>query len=195
MFSSKLKIFTDFDGTVTTNDTWIEMGNVFIKNKSAWNLVISDFESGKIGARECFRKECSLIENFDIGIFNKIIDSQKIVTGFREFYGFCNERNIKLTILSEGLDYYISRILKNHNLEIPFYSNTMILSDDGKSFTIEFPYSDSDCNRCGTSKRNLLMNLTSDEEVSVFIGDGFSDTCVVHYADIVFAKKSLASYC
>lgn len=39
------------------------------------------------------------------------------------------------------------------------------------------------------------MNSTSDDEISVFIGDGFSDTCVVNYTDIVFAKKSLASYC
>jgi 2-hydroxy-3-keto-5-methylthiopentenyl-1-phosphate phosphatase len=39
------------------------------------------------------------------------------------------------------------------------------------------------------------MNKTADCEISVFIGDGFSDACVVNYADIVFAKKSLASYC
>ena len=39
------------------------------------------------------------------------------------------------------------------------------------------------------------MNSTGDDEISVFIGDGFSDACVVNYADIVFAKKSLASYC
>lgn len=39
------------------------------------------------------------------------------------------------------------------------------------------------------------MNSTADDEISVFIGDGFSDACVVNYADIVFAKKSLASYC
>lgn len=171
------------------------MGNEFIRNKSQWAQIISDFESGKIGARECFRRECSLIENFDIDVFNKIIDSQQIVTGFKDFCGFCHENKIQLTILSEGLDYYIERILKNHMLDIQFYCNKMLLSDDKRSFKVEFPYADSDCLRCGTSKRNVLMNLTSDDEISVFIGDGFSDTCVVHYADMVFAKKSLASYC
>jgi 2-hydroxy-3-keto-5-methylthiopentenyl-1-phosphate phosphatase len=70
-----------------------------------------------------------------------------------------------------------------------------VLHEDKKSFHLEFPFSDSDCTKCGTSKRNLLMNMTGDDEISVFIGDGFSDACVVNYADIVFAKKSLASYC
>jgi 2-hydroxy-3-keto-5-methylthiopentenyl-1-phosphate phosphatase len=37
--------------------------------------------------------------------------------------------------------------------------------------------------------------MTAEDEISVFIGDGFSDACVVNYADVVFAKKSLASYC
>ena len=47
------------------------------------------------------------------------------------------------------------------------------------------------------SKRNILINNTNDldNEVSVFIGDGISDFCASNYADIVFAKKRLASYC
>ena len=33
------------------------------------------------------------------------------------------------------------------------------------------------------------------KEISVFIGDGVSDFCVSSYADVVFAKHKLASYC
>jgi 2-hydroxy-3-keto-5-methylthiopentenyl-1-phosphate phosphatase len=47
------------------------------------------------------------------------------------------------------------------------------------------------------SKRNVLISNTNDlnNEVSVYIGDGVSDFCVSHYADVVFAKKTLASHC
>jgi len=47
------------------------------------------------------------------------------------------------------------------------------------------------------SKRNVLINNTNDldGEVSVYIGDGVTDYCAVNYADIVFAKDKLASYC
>jgi 2,3-diketo-5-methylthio-1-phosphopentane phosphatase len=191
----KIKIFCDFDGTITVYDVWMEMGEVFIKDKTKWAEVIRQFENQEIGARECFIKECALLENFDFDIFNGIIDKQKLDPQFIQFNNFCREKNIPLFILSEGMDYYISRVLKNNGLNIPFYSNRIVPAEDNKSFRLEFPYSDSDCTRCGTSKRNILMNKTSDDEISVFIGDGFSDACVVHYADMVFAKKSLASYC
>ncbi|HJY62732.1 MAG TPA: HAD-IB family phosphatase [Ignavibacteria bacterium] len=195
MINNKLKIFSDFDGTITIYDTWMEIGEYFIKDKESWAGVIKEFEEQKIGARECFLRECSLIENFDFEKFNEIIDNQKIDPKFKQFSEYCGQNGIVLTILSEGMDYYLNRILKNHGINLPSYSNRFVLHDNKKSFHLEFPYSDSDCTKCGTSKRNLLMNMTGDDEVSVFIGDGFSDACVVNYADIVFAKKSLASYC
>lgn len=191
----KLKIFSDFDGTITLYDTWIEMGERFIHDKLKWAEVIKSFEEQKIGARECFLKECSLIVDFDLVEFNRIIDSQRLDPMFLQFVEFCRVRNLPLMILSEGMDYYISRILKNNGLNIPFYANRIVFSADMKSIGLEFPNSDSDCTKCGTSKRNILMNNTADDEISVFIGDGFSDACAVNYADIVFAKKSLASYC
>ena len=191
----KLKIFCDFDGTTAINDTWIEMGEYFINDKEKWAEVIKDFEELKIGARECFIRECNLIENFDFDMFNEIIDRQKLDDTFIGFKNFCNANSFPIAILSEGMDYYISRVLANNNLDIPYYCNRFVLSEDKKNFTLEFPYSDSECTRCGCSKRNLLLTMTGDDEISVFIGDGFSDVCVSHYADIVFAKKSLASYC
>ncbi len=195
MDQSKLKIFSDFDGTITLYDTWIEMGEYFIRDKQKWAETIRNFEEQKIGARECFLQECSLIVDFDLDEFNRIIDSQRLDPMFLQFVEFCRVRNLPLMILSEGMDYYINRILVNNNLNIPFYANRIVFSPDKKSIGLEFPNADSDCTKCGTSKRNILMNNTADDEISVFIGDGFSDACAVNYADVVFAKKSLASYC
>lgn len=171
------------------------MGEFFIKDKEKWSAIIRDFEDQKIGARECFLKECALVEDFDITEFKRIIDAQRLDPMFEKFVEFCNKNRLPLTILSEGMDYYIGRILRNHGIDLPYYSNKLTISADGKSIGLEFPYSDSDCTKCGTSKRNILMNMCADDDISVFIGDGFSDACVVNYADIVFAKKSLASYC
>lgn len=195
MDQSKLKIFSDFDGTITLYDTWIEMGEYFIRDKQKWAETIRNFEEQKIGARECFLQECSLIVDFDLDEFNRIIDSQRLDPMFLQFVEFCRVRNLPLMILSEGMDYYINRILVNNNLNIPFYANRIVFSPDKKSIGLEFPNADSDCTKCGTSKRNILMNNTADDEISVFIGDGFSDACAVNYADVIFAKKSLASYC
>lgn len=191
----KLKIFCDFDGTITSKDVWIESGEYFIKKKDEWQAVIKRFENQDIGARECFLNECSLIEDFNIPRFDEIIDNISLDSKFNDFYKFCIVNSFPLTILSEGMDYYISRILNNNGLEIPFYSNKFVYPAGGNKVGLEFPYSDSECTKCGCCKRNLLLNMTGDDEISVLIGDGFSDTCVAQYADMVFAKSSLASYC
>lgn len=40
-----------------------------------------------------------------------------------------------------------------------------------------------------------MLTRSNDDQVIVYIGDGISDRCPVQYADIVFAKDSLVSYC
>lgn len=195
MNKPKIRIFCDFDGTITLYDAWIEMCDMFITNREEWARNTKQYVEGKIGNQEVFLKDCSLITSFDIQKYNTMLDKQRIDPGFSNFYRFCKDNMIPLTILSEGMDYAISRILKNNKLEIPFYSNKMVFTEDKSFFTVEFPYADADCIKCGISKRNMLMNMTADDEVSVYIGDGLSDIYVVHYADIVFAKKTLASYC
>lgn len=196
---SKIKIFCDFDGTITLNDVWMAIGNYFIRDRKTWKRVIADFESQLIGARECLLKEVSLVENFDTDKFNEIIDGQPIDGTFKPFLKFCKYNSIPVVILSDGMDYYIERILRKNGIEIEYYSNHCEVETDRNvcptGLSLTFPYSDSECTKCGCCKRNFILNLTTDDEVSVLIGDGYSDVCPVKYADIVFAKKSLASYC
>lgn len=190
-----LKIFCDFDGTITYQDVWLEIGNYFIEDKKKWQEVISSFENREIGSRECFLREISLLRNFSKEKLDEIIDKQIIDHYFLDFVKFCTEKNLELILLSEGVDYYIRRILLNNGLDLPFYTNKFAISDDGNSVSLNFPYSDAECGICGCCKRNLLLNMTGDDEISIYIGDGLSDIYAVQYSDIVFAKKTLASYC
>jgi len=192
---TNLKIFCDFDGTITLNDTWRDAGGQFINDKEEWNNIIRKFEKLEIGVRECFIRETELVENFDLEKFNEILDTQKIDYRFDEFLIFCRNNNLEPVILSEGLEHYIGRILNNHGINLKYYANRLVLSGNKKTIRLEFPYSDSECLKCGCCKRNLMLNMTGDDEISVYIGDEISDGCAAGYADIVFAKKSLASYC
>ncbi len=195
----KLKIFCDFDGTVTKKDVWVDALGRFIKDKHAFEIVCKDFETGSISSRECIRRELALIEDFSFEVFDSFIEQQEIDDYFIEFTEYCRENNFEIRLLSEGLDYYIEYVLKKFNIQLPYYSNKLILNEENGrlSLTCDFPYSDEHCVSCGVSKRNILMANTDElnKEISVFIGDGVSDFCVSSYADVVFAKHKLASYC
>ena len=195
----KLKIFCDFDGTVTKKDVWVDALGRFIKDKKAFDVVCKDFSDGKITSRECIRHELELVEDFDFSVFNSFIEQQELDDYFLDFVSYCSDNNFQVFLLSEGLDYYIKYVLNKFNIDLPYFCNTLITTEhEGKlKLTCEFPYSDEHCNSCGMSKRNILISNTNDleKEISVFIGDGVSDFCVSQYADIVFAKQSLASFC
>jgi 2-hydroxy-3-keto-5-methylthiopentenyl-1-phosphate phosphatase len=199
----KLKIFCDFDGTVTKKDVWVDALGKFITDKDKFGKLCVDFEKGKITARECIKHELELIDNFNFKTFDSYIEKQELDEYFPEFVEYCRMNKYGITLLSEGLDYYIKFVLDKFGLKLNYYSNSMVIEDFSESsgskikLSCEFPYSDENCTYCGMSKRNILINNTNDyeNEISVFIGDGVSDFCVSNYADIVFAKNTLASYC
>lgn len=192
-----LKIYCDFDGTITLNDVWLNSLGKFIKDKQKLNELCEEFYSQKIGTREINRRHLALVEDFSFDKFNSYLDEEPVDIHFSGFVSFCKENNFDITILSSGLDYYISYILKRNNIDIKFYSSELIWDEKQNIITCQYVHTDEYCKLCDTCKRNLLINNTNDLEnqVSVYIGDGVSDYCVSGYADIVFAKGNLASYC
>jgi len=184
-------VLVDFDGTITQKDVGALLFNTFSKNKS--NKIVSLWLKGKIGSKECLERECELIKITKL-LFRKFALSQKIDDQFPTFVDLCNERKIKLVILSDGLDFYIKLILEKYGLEkVPFYSN-LTRFENGK-LKPEFPYYDRGCGNCGNCKRYHLENLKGAKQKVVYIGDGLSDRCAVQEADFVFAKNDLRKFC
>lgn len=192
-----LKVFCDFDGTITKNDVWINSIGKFIKDKNEFNKICSDFYEQRIGTREVNLKQLALVEDFSPEMFNTYLEKEEIDFHFREFLEFCRERDIEFCIVSSGLDYYIKYILEREGLEVKFYGSKMIWDKEKGKLSCEFIHTDEYCSLCETCKRNILICNTNDldNEVSVYIGDGVSDFCVSGFADIVFAKGRLASHC
>lgn len=193
----RLKIFCDFDGTIAVNDVWINSLGKFITNRVEFNNILEDYNKGKINTREVNLKLLNLVENFSYDKFNSYLDNEEIDEDFSDFANFCKEQNIELTIVSSGLDYYINYILNRNHINIKFFCSRMIFDMTTGKLSCDFEYGDEYCKNCETCKRNILINGTNDyeNEISVFIGDGVSDYCVSSYADLVFAKGKLASFC
>jgi 2-hydroxy-3-keto-5-methylthiopentenyl-1-phosphate phosphatase len=193
-----LKIFTDFDGTITINDVGDAMFERF--GGLRCREYIDEYRKGLISAAECFRKEaaaCGELNQQDLDVF---LDSQPIDMTFMPFVEFCNSQQIDVTVFSDGMDYYIRRILNRTGVrDISVFSNALNVTPvSGSSlvrFEPEFPYLNESCDRCACCKRNIMLTQSGEDDILICIGEGYSDRCPVKYADIVFAKDHLAEYC
>jgi len=193
-----LRLFVDFDGTITRGD----VGNLFFRTfgGSACDGLVNRFRAGEIGARECFLGEAKAMGRVAPGALEELVDAQEIDPSFPGLVAFCRERGVDLLIVSDGLDYYIRRILsRNGCADVPFVSNTAAFSspggDGGTEVSLGFPHSDAVCDRCACCKRNTMLAASAEEDIIAYVGEGFSDRCPVRYADIVFAKDVLQTYC
>ena len=114
---------------------------------------------------------------------------------FAEFINFCEENNFEVVILSDGLDYYIQNILRREKFDyIKTYSNKLEFGENNKMI-LSFPYEDEECKICANCKRNHVINHSGDDEISIYIGDGYSDVCPAQFCDFIFAKRSLLKFC
>lgn len=187
-----MKVFCDFDGTITVKDVNAQFFNTFMikDNKD----ILNDWRNGKINAKECLTVECSLVRAQKKEI-DKLLDNQIIEPSFFNFLTELDENKIELIIISDGFDFYIQKILKKYNLEnIRYYSNKMIFYDNDR-VKPEFPYYSPECENCANCKGLHIKKLKSDNEISVFVGDGYADRCAIPYTDVIFAKGEFYDYC
>ncbi|TAK56294.1 MAG: 2-hydroxy-3-keto-5-methylthiopentenyl-1-phosphate phosphatase [Bacteroidetes bacterium] len=207
-----LKFFIDFDGTITTQDVgdalFIKFGGEQCRD------IVQEYYDEKISAVECFHKETTACGVVTIAELNDFLDAQTIDESFVGFVQYCKANGFELYILSDGMDYYIHRILNRYGVgDVPVYANILTLqstdtplnplsrgdSSDKKLSRVRlvpsFPYTDEVCTRCASCKRNHMLNLSSDETIIAYIGEGYSDRCPVKFADVIFAKDELLKYC
>lgn len=191
-----IRVFTDFDGTVTLNDVGVGMFERFVGERSA--ALVDSYHAGEISARVCFERQAEAAGNLNRSAVDTFVDAQEVDTGFQGFVGFCRSRDIPVTILSDGLEYYIDRILHRRGLgDVPHFANRGVFEGGAYDarLVLSFPFENADCGGCACCKRNLMLSGSAEDDFIVYVGEGFSDRCPAGYADVVFAKKSLQTYC
>lgn len=188
------KIFIDFDGTITTEDVGEMMFLKFGDAQKA-NDIIDLWIDNEINSVQSWQMLCKTVQNFDSIKFDEFINKIQIDEHFKTFEKFCGKNNIDIAILSDGLDYYIDRILAKEGFDhLKRFSNKLTF-DDTNNLVPVFPYTDENCSTCANCKRNHIINNSSDNDFTIYVGDGYSDTCPAQYCDFIFAKHSLLKYC
>jgi 2-hydroxy-3-keto-5-methylthiopentenyl-1-phosphate phosphatase len=193
MINKNFKIFIDFDGTITQKDVgdaiFLEFGN-----KEKTETIIDDLLAGRISARDTWLRLCDTINNADEDKICRLVDTIEIDSTFHGFIDFCRNNNLDFFVLSDGFDFYINRILKRENLEgIEVFCNKLEIKDN--KLIPAFPHYDESCFTSANCKQNHVISKSSDDDFTVYIGDGNSDRLPAQFCDFIFAKHGLLKYC
>lgn len=187
------KVFIDFDGTITKKDVGEHLFLEFGDTDKA-NAIIDKWINGNISSIEMWQRLFATIPNPNLEAINDFLNTIEIDDHFVEFIEHAAEKNYDVYIVSDGFDFYINPVLKNYGLEhLPVYSNKINIVNGNLIPT--FPYTDEDCKRCANCKRNHILANSSDDDYTIYIGDGHSDICPIQFCDFVFAKDALLKYC
>lgn len=186
-----MRVFCDFDGTISKIDTTDLVLTRLAR--PAWEDLEDRWTRGEISAAECMRGQVALIGGDDAAL-DAVLDGVELTDGFAEFVAWCQANAVPLTVVSDGVDRFIARILSRHGLDhLPVVANR--LAGTAGARALEQPWARAGCAAgSGVCKCQVAAAETPVDDVMVFIGDGRSDFCVSGRADLLFARDKLAAY-
>ena len=111
---TKTLIQCDFDDTVTYKDISFFLLDAFAG--AEWREHLEKYQAGKISVGEFNRLSFSMVKASRREMLDYIKDRVRLRPGFQEFAPFCREKGFRLVIVSNGLDFYITEILKGLRL-------------------------------------------------------------------------------
>ncbi len=190
----EMKIFCDFDGTITNSDNIIAIMKQFAP--SDWETIKDDVLAERVSVQEGVGKMFSLLPTFlQEEIVSYILSSSEIRAGFEEFVRYTKEKQIPLYIVSGGIDFFVEPMLEGKVEQEKLYCNGSDFS--GQTIQITWPHTcDEHCqNGCGCCKPSIIRNLATDEDFIIVIGDSITDLQAAKMADCVLARDFLLHKC
>jgi 2-hydroxy-3-keto-5-methylthiopentenyl-1-phosphate phosphatase len=187
---NSIAVLCDFDGTIALTQTL----DFLYQHFAGCGMEFAHrWERGEISTPEEIRSTFATVtaskEEMEAALAGIRLDP-----GFRRFLSIVDDRGYLMAIVSDGLEWYIRFLLSRHGImDLPIYANHIEFQPDGFSFA--FPWQHPDVPLRGVSKRHIVQRFRGHARHIVYIGDGKSDTDILHAVDRLYAKGWLAAYC
>jgi 2-hydroxy-3-keto-5-methylthiopentenyl-1-phosphate phosphatase len=186
-----LAVVLDFDGTVTERD----VGDAIVKRFGlpGWDALEEEFKRGEVSIRRLWVQEISHLPGdraAEMAAFS--LEVAKVRPGLRELVTYCRSKGIPVEIASNGIEFYISRILGANGLgDLPYVCMGANFGPGSQS-SLVIPDDTVQCARNGLCKCARVWRMQKQGRRVVFAGDGASDACVAYEPDVLMARSSLA---
>lgn len=181
-------VLVDFDGTTSLHDVAEHLLVEFAD--PSWPDYDAAWERGEIDARECLAAQAAMLrapldEMLAFASAHCAIDPT-----FPPFVRWLRDRDVPVTIVSDGFGFYITPLLAAAGLgDLPIRTNTWT----GDAAGLRYDHGHPECIGCGTCKMRAVLEARARGPVA-FVGDGSSDRFGAIYADVVFAKGALVRF-
>jgi 2-hydroxy-3-keto-5-methylthiopentenyl-1-phosphate phosphatase len=188
---SERTVVVDFDGTITEQDVLDEIALTF-GDEDVYREVDEGLDDHSLSLNEVIRREFEPVRAPLAEVRAWVLENVSVRPGFRELVELARERGWRFVIVSSGFRELIEPVLEREGLaDVELLSNAVDPDPDG--WKVQFRVSDV-CETCGQPcKRSTAAALANGTEL-VYVGDGYSDRCAAEAADIVFARRGLATY-
>jgi 2-hydroxy-3-keto-5-methylthiopentenyl-1-phosphate phosphatase len=182
-----IHLLVDFDGTIAMIDTVDAL--LSLHAEDAWLEIESAWIAGKIGSREAMAAQVGLLK-LDATALDTFIDSVALDPGFASFVALCRTEQIPVTVVSDGIDHVVSRVLGRNNVPFTVRANHLVQTG-GERWALSFPFSAEGC----SSGNCKCKAPTAPGAYRILIGDGRSDFCAAGTVDLCLAKGKLIDHC
>ena len=190
-----LKFFLDFDGTISTKDVVDAVLSRFAPPE--WEAIEREWVLGNIGSRECLSKQLALVRA-GMPELEAVLKHVKLDPGFESFLKTATEREVPVTIASDGFDVFIRKILDQSLAQKSLMDNVPVFCNrlEIRAGRLNTFFDSAPCaHGCANCKEAVLKRLTGEKDFTIFVGDGLSDRFAAKASDLVFAKGALLDFC
>ncbi len=189
----KLAVLSDFDGTVTLNDTF---ENVLVRfGKGDWRTVDDQYVRGEIPLEECVQRQGAMVQVPRSEILSYLDGVTEFRPNFDKLIEFCTTNHFPLVIVSAGLDFVIKHFLAREKYQdkVDLFAASAKCTPTGVKF--EWPKLKS--NRSINLKDDMVRYYKQKADTVAYIGDGRWDLHALRNADRRFVIKNsrLAELC
>ncbi|CAG89785.1 DEHA2F23826p [Debaryomyces hansenii CBS767] len=198
-------VFTDWDGTVTLQDSNDYLTENLGFGKPRRLEINDEILNERLSFQEGFSEMLKSIPTPFPKCIEYLLEHIQLDPGFKGFYQWCFERNIPVIVISSGMKPIIHALLKNlvgdeaiKNIEI--ISNEVNVNEDGTwNIVYKDPESSFGHDKSKSIREYLQRNGYSSQNMPLlfYCGDGVSDLSAAKETDLLFAKhgKDLITYC
>ncbi len=188
---TKTLVQCDFDGTITEEDVSFMMLDAFADGD--WRQLLKDYQEAKITVGRFNTVAFAMVKADRQSLLEVVQRTMKIRPGFHQLVACCRRKGFRFVIVSNGLDFYIEKILRNNGLgDIEAFAAKTHFHPEG----LKVQYIGPDGSHLDDDFKEAYVNSFLGEGYRIiYMGNGTSDISAARRCHYIFATGTLLDHC